>query len=1039
MAGSPAIAMQAETQFGHYAESDDRMRVEVAHTNLVLPFSDRAEFSFSLDRDTYSGATPAFSLPSTMADQLKFKQNDDGTPAAALSIADVVSAASAGVSAGGLTILGGLNAYKDFVDARAAAEAAFIAANPRPASPPAPPTIPGPVTLTFQGLAFSSIAGPGNVAPVAGGNCPGNAAAGCYYEGGMAVGIVADSSNPIAHLHRTGPVGDRRLAYHADSSGIHLRALDSSAFSLESLDFLAPIAGDNPDSGGNDVWEILGFDTALNPLLDLGDGTNYGARVAYQTVANGFNGTLALDPAFGNINALWIHYKGYPQSPTDGKQFSMSIDNVRLSNVTPTLAETPEQVEWSRQLEREVAIAQYRAVLDRVIPAGAPTVQRTQQQPRESRTQPVLNFRYFFDDTTVALSGGRSDEPDFESTFAGFNLSRDFNARHTTLSLGYHLTLNDVTRNEAVHGALHGHGGEGHGAVDYPELDEDSRFHTFDLGLGQVIDRLTYLQASLGYTRQRGYLSNPYKLVYVRGELTAEEYYELFQAGDDPIDWAAFTSLEVAGIELFRERRPERRDMWSVDLRVNRRLPALDATLQQDYRYFRDDWGITAHTVEWQWHQELPGGATLSPLLRYYTQSSADFFAPYFLAPRADGFYSSDYRLSRFGALSGGVRLAKEVVPGVNLQAGIEYYTHRAGLRPGTSADESFADFSSYLAHATLSLDLSRPGHGAGAHVAAHGIDVPAGVMFGHTMRRAGELMVGYRYAYVRQGGGLLADGREIDRGLAANLGCGGARCTELPTAMTMHMHMLDLSYAPTDWLTVMLMPQLMDMDMSLGPVPGANAESEHGGGHGSEGLGDTLLAGFVRVLDRRGHQAHLGLGVSAPTGETDLTLSGTPTGLVQDYGMQLGSGTWDLKPSATYLGSHDRWFWGAQLAGTVRLESLNAAGYRLGDLWETSLWSGLRLRDWLSATVRGVRTWQSDIEGEFTAPAARSASTDFPANYGGRRWDLGLGLVAHVPHGEFAGHGLSIEWLEPLSEAPRGVQLEREGALFVTWNYGFH
>ena len=28
-------------------------------------------------------------------------------------------------------------------------------------------------------------------------------------------------------------------------------------------------------------------------------------------------------------------------------------------------------------------------------------------------------------------------------------------------------------------------------------------------------------------------------------------------------------------------------------------------------------------------------------------------------------------------------------------------------------------------------------------------------------------------------------------------------------------------------------------------------------------------------------------------------------------YGMQLGSGTWDLLPSVTYSGDHRRWSWG--------------------------------------------------------------------------------------------------------------------------------
>src|SRR5690606_18883393 len=69
----------------------------------------------------------------------------------------------------------------------------------------------------------------------------------------------------------------------------------------------------------------------------------------------------------------------------------------------------------------------------------------------------------------------------------------------------------------------------------------------------------------------------------------------------------------------------------------------------------------------------------------------------------------------------------------------------------------------------------------------------PAGVMYEH-MHRAGEWMIGYRYQYSQQGG-LFRGSDEISR---AELMAAGY--TGIPRDMTMHMHMLDLMYAPTDW-----------------------------------------------------------------------------------------------------------------------------------------------------------------------------------------------------------------------------------------------
>jgi hypothetical protein len=199
-------------------------------------------------------------------------------------------------------------------------------------------SITGPTTINFSGMVSSSYAGKSNLAPLATGNCAGTGNNGCFVEDGVVVGIVEDTSNVTAHVHREGGAVDGSLGYHSDSSGIYVRAQDSTAFKLTSLDFLAPISVENPDSDANDVWEILGFNTALNPGLDTGNGTDYLTRSAYQTVANGFNGTLLLDPAFQNINAFWIHYKGYPQTPDDGKAFAMELDNIVLNAAVPPAA-----------------------------------------------------------------------------------------------------------------------------------------------------------------------------------------------------------------------------------------------------------------------------------------------------------------------------------------------------------------------------------------------------------------------------------------------------------------------------------------------------------------------------------------------------------------------------------------------------------------------------------------------------------------------------------------------------------------------------
>jgi hypothetical protein len=716
----------------------------------------------------------------------------------------------------------------------------------------------------------------------------------------------------------------------------------------------------------------------------------------------------------------------------------------------------------SEELAKQATINLYRELVDSLIPASTPTVQVFQVQPQETRTSPQFSTKYYFDATTLGFSGGFSDEPDFLSNFGSVNISHEFNDKLTTISGGYGMTSNTITRNGDGHSAHSGAGHEHYGPTNYADLYEESTFHSFNTGITQVLSKNTLFQSTASYTHQSGYLSNPYKFVYVRGEITPEEYYQMYVASDT-VDWNAITKLEVVGTELFREVRPDRRNIFSLANGLNHYLPELDASVHFDYRFYIDDWGISSHAFDLKWYQSLPEGFTVTPGIRYYSQSQADFFAPYFLAPRADGYYSSDFRLSAFGDLSGGITISKQFARGIQLEAGFEYVTHSGSLRLGGGGVDDYANFDYYLAHANLNVDLSARapagGKHSGHHMHHHGAPVPAGVMYGHMMNQADEIMVGFRYMWNAQNGSMLHGSNEVNDQILVKNACDGLPngCLFKPTSMHMQMYMLDLMYAPTDWLNLMLMPQLMSMDMqmsdSIRPFANSTEENElggHGGAkHYSNDLGDTVVTALVKVLDTKGQHVHLGLGISAPTGSIDAEL--TPAKLtdttstqadkstivLQDYGMQLGSGTWDFKPSLTYTGQLNDWNWGAQMSGVKRLNK-NENGYAYGDLFQVTGWGSYQLFNWLSASVRTVFTTQGDIQGETNRVHQITATVDYPSNYGGRFVDMGFGLNVSIPEGHFAGHNLSFEWLQPVDTDFNGYQLDRAGALAVSWSYSF-
>lgn len=420
--------------------------------------------------------------------------------------------------------------------------------------------------------------------------------------------------------------------------------------------------------------------------------------------------------------------------------------------------------------------------------------------------------------------------------------------------------------------------------------------------------------------------------------------------------------------------------------------------------------------------------------------------------------FSSDHRLAGFGALSGGVVLSKMLAKGVALETGFEYYTRASSMQIG-SGNNSFADFDYYVANAAIKFDIepttslpmggssgsSKPHLHSSSH--HHHKIPPAGIMFGHMLDKPGDFMMGYRFMYNWTGGNMMHGAHRVADQTIVDQGCSDASpCRFTPTFMNMRMHMLDIMYAPTKWWNVMLMPTFMDMDMNLrrlaGAPPAVPGVHEHTGaaGHETGAVGDTYFSSLVKLINIPGHRVHMNLGLSAPTGKVDIELrrmAKIDGGLIH-FGMQLGSGTWDFMPSLTYAGEKSRWSWGAQLSGVKRLEEKNKSGYRLGDMFQATTWGGYDLTQWLTASVRGAYTLQGAVHRDFDAFNARIGPMDFPANYGGQFWDIGLGLNAIIPGGRFAGNRFGFEWIQPVRNDFNGFQLDRKGSLAATWSYRF-
>ncbi len=278
---------------------------------------------------------------------------------------------------------------------------------------------------------------------------------------------------------------------------------------------------------------------------------------------------------------------------------------------------------------------------------------------------------------------------------------------------------------------------------------------------------------------------------------------------------------------------------------------------------------------------------------------------------------------------------------------------------------------------------------------------------------------------------------------------------TVAPESMDMEMHMLGLMYAPTDDLTLMLMANYSEIEMAHRINPGAPAMLFNAVGGDtftthSSGIGDTKLTALYNLYRKEGQRFHLGLGLSLPTGSIDRTdntpLPGMPPSFPKQElpaPMQLGSGTFDLLPSITYVQQFDDWSYGAQANAVIRLEDENENGYRLGNVLSLTSWLGYNLSDWIGLSAGLNYTSSGKLKGNQsgigqTGPAGRSVTTAFNENYGGERIDALLGFNLYVPQGILKGHRLAADIRLPLWQDLNGLQLETDVIFTLGWQLAF-
>jgi hypothetical protein len=250
-------------------------------------------------------------------------------------------------------------------------------------------------------------------------------------------------------------------------------------------------------------------------------------------------------------------------------------------------------------------------------------VRATASPYEEQRTETTVGVDYLADNTTWSLSVTGSDESDYTARSLGFGISQSLFGDLTTISLSASAGEDEVRRNN-----------------DTSFSDTLSR-RRFGINISQILTKNLIVGLSAEAVVDQGYLNNPYRSVRFA----------------DP--------SSTRGYRYEPEVYPRTRNSDALAARAMYYLP-WRASLQSEFRFFSDSWGITANNAEVTLVQpvdSLAKGLTLELKLRTYAQSAADFYSDLYPFRDSQTFLARDKELSKFTTRSLGFGISYAFKP----------------------------------------------------------------------------------------------------------------------------------------------------------------------------------------------------------------------------------------------------------------------------------------------------------------------------------------------------------------------------------------
>jgi hypothetical protein len=286
----------------------------------------------------------------------------------------------------------------------------------------------------------------------------------------------------------------------------------------------------------------------------------------------------------------------------------------------------------------------------------------------------------------------------------------------------------------------------------------------------------------------------------------------------------------------------------------------------------------------------------------------------------------------------------------------------------------------------------------------------PIGVMNEHTHKQ-NEIMISYRFMPMYMKDLYNGEKKAKDATIGSMM---------VPQTMQMDMHMIGAMWGISNKITLLGMLNYSNNIMSM-QMKKINQEDMT-----TNGLNDIKVGAIYNIEKTKTNTFIAHTKLSIPIGSIDEK---NKTGIQQPYGMQLGSGTYDIDLGSTYTKQFNTTSIGIQGNGTFRLGK-NRNNYALGNQYKVSVWGQKNWTSTFSSNIRTTTTIQNNIRGEHKELAEMQDNILNTTKQGYTLSTIGIGANYINNTHLFQGSRFAIEYSIPIFRKTNATNFTPESTL---------